>query len=155
MGGGSGTTPASGQGAAPAAVPTGGNVSGFGSSPGGFGVNEPFAFGGSGSSLGALFGIPQAGSLSPQEQSWVDYVRGENVGGNAAAFAPSGGISTGHTQADTGAQAGATLQTMRIDDAMKASSQEFAAAQEAALGAALGGAGSALGGITKLAKGGI
>lgn len=126
-----------------------------GGSSGGNQLSAPFALGGSGSGFGSLFGLPQAGSVTPQEQSWVDFTRGENTKANAQAYSPGTGMSTMHTAADNSAEAGSVLQTMRINDAMAASAQEFAAAQEAALGAALGGAGSALGGITKLAKGGI
>ena len=46
---------------------------------------------------------------------------------------------------------GAVGQTQRINDAMKAASQQFANAQKAAVGQALGGAGSALSGIFRLA----
>lgn len=114
-------------------------------------VNAPLGFGGSGSSVGTLFGEPAGGSISPQEAAWVGYTGGENVVANNQAFSSGLGSSTGRTQANVGALAGDVLQTMRIDDAMKSASQQFANAQKGALGATLGGIGSALGGITRLA----
>jgi hypothetical protein len=111
----------------------------------------PLGFGGAGSSVGALFGLPAEGSVSPQEAAWVGYTGGENVAANNQAFSSGLGSSTGRTQANVGALAGDVLQTMRIDDAMKSASQQFANAQKGALGATLGGIGSALGGITRLA----
>jgi hypothetical protein len=111
----------------------------------------PLGFGGAGSSVGALFGLPAEGSVSPQEAAWVGYTGGENVAANNQAFSSGLGSSTGRTQANVGALAGDVLQTMRIDDAMKSASQQFANAQKGALGSTLGGIGSALGGITRLA----
>jgi hypothetical protein len=115
----------------------------------------PLGLGGAGSSVGALFGLPAEGSVSPQEAAWTGFTGGENVAANQFAFAPGTGQSTMGTQANVGAMAGDVLQTQRIDDAMKSASQQFANAQKGALGATLGGIGSALGGITKLAGGGI
>ena len=132
-------------GAAPAAFP--GGTSGNTQAP-----NFPLGFGGQGSSIGStLFGLPAAGSVSPQEQAWTDFTKGQNLVGNAFAFGPGTGSSTMHTMADVGSEAGDVLQTMRIDDAMKSAAQQFANAQKGALGAELGGLGSALGGIFKIA----
>jgi hypothetical protein len=111
----------------------------------------PLGFGGSGSSVGALFGLPAEGSVSPQEAAWTGFTGGENVAANKQAFSSGTGSSTMGTQANVGALAGDVLQTMRIDDAMKSASQQFANAQKGALGSTLGGIGSALGGITRLA----
>jgi hypothetical protein len=118
-------------------------------------VATPLAIGGGGGgsqgSLGTLFGIPAGGSVSPEEAAWIGYTGGENVVGNQQAFSTGTGQSTMGTQANVGAMAGDVLQTMRVDDAMKSASQQFANAQKGALGSALGGIGSALGGITRLA----
>ena len=125
--------------------------------PGGTTGNEPTitpgAQGGQGSSLATFFGFPATGSVSPEEQAWVDYTKGQNIVGNAAATAPGTGASTMHTAMDVGAEAGGVEQTMRIDDAMKSAAQQFANAQKAALGSELGGLGSALGGLSKFAGG--
>jgi hypothetical protein len=131
----------------------GGTPFGPSSNTSGVGSQTPLGFGGAGSSVGSLFGLPAEGSVSPQEAAWVGYTGGENVAANNYAFGPSIPSSTNRTQANVGALAGDVLQTMRIDDAMKSASQQFANAQKGALGATLGGIGSALGGITKLAGG--
>jgi hypothetical protein len=118
-------------------------------------VNTPFAIGGGGGgsqgSLGTLFGIPAGGSVSPQEASWVGFTGGENVEANQRAYQGGTGQSTMSSLANVGAMAGDMLQTQRINDAMKAAAQQFANAQKGAIGSALAGAGSALGGITRLA----